>query len=254
MGPKKERIKMDPGPTESNRTKLLNDKLASIEADISSKGEMVADDATKAMYLAFFGPDSPYNIKEMCKKLTVIEDKLEKSLVQGEKVSSLEDSIRILEVENHQTKVLLRNIPLSDPKGENFSDTTKIVDELLALSDQKIECLMDYYRLFPKKGTEKIQQGKIPPLLISFISMLELRKFIKNLIDIKKEKKFENLMVEHSCPPSLLTEYNQANKEAFKLRRDKKMVTRCNITKKGVILLVRTPDEKKFTKVNYPKE
>ena len=114
--------------------------------------------------------------------------------------------------------------------------------------------IMDYYRLFPKKGSQKSQQGKIPPLLISFISMIELRKFIKNLINIKKEKKFENLIVEHSCPPSLLTEYIQANKEAFKLRRDKKMVTRCIITKRGINLLARTPEDKKFTKVNYPKE
>ena len=93
MGPKKNTIKMVTDPAET-RAKLLNDKLASIEADISNKGEMIADDAIKAMYLAFFGPNSPFNIKTMYKKLIVVEEKVEKSLIQDKYISSLEEKIK----------------------------------------------------------------------------------------------------------------------------------------------------------------
>ena len=62
------------------------------------------------------------------------------------------------------------------------------------------------------------------------------------------------MIMEHSCPPSLKTEYHLANKEAFKLRRDKKMVTRCIITKTGIKLLIKNQGEEKFTQVQYPKE
>ena len=255
MGPKKNTIKMVTDPAET-RAKLLNDKLASIEADISNKGEMIADDAIKAMYLAFFGPNSPFNIKTMYKKLIVVEEKVEKSLIQDKYISSLEEKIKILEIENHQNKVILRNIPFSNPKErkEKFSDTKITVEGLLAISGQKIESLNDYYRLFPKKGAENNSAGKVPPILISFRNIFELRKFTKCLSNIKKEEKYQNMIMEHSCPPSLKTEYHLANKEAFKLRRDKKMVTRCIITKTGIKLLIKNQGEEKFTQVQYPKE
>jgi len=194
---------MDSDPSET-RTKLLNDKLASIEADITNKGEMIADDAIKAMYLAFFGPNSPFNIQEMCKKLTVIEEKLEKSLVQDGYLSSLEEKIKSLEIENHQNKVLLRNIAFLNPKEgrENYSETTNIVEALLTIYGQNIESLNDYYRLFSKKRTDN-SAGKIPPILISFRNGSELRKFTQNLASIKKVERFQNMIMEHSCPPSL---------------------------------------------------
>ena len=124
MEPKKNTIKVASDPAET-RAKTLNDKLASMKADISNKGEMIADDAIKAMYLAFFGPNSPFNIKTMYKKLIVVEEKVEKSLIQDKYISSLEEKIKILEIENHQNKVILRNIPFSNPKEgkEKFSDT-----------------------------------------------------------------------------------------------------------------------------------
>ena len=60
--------------------------------------------------------------------------------------------------------------------------------------------------------------------------------------------------MEYSCPPSLKTKYHLSNKEVFKLRRAKKMVTRCIITKTGIKLLIKNQEEEKFTQVQYPKE
>ena len=83
MEPKKNTIKVASDPAET-RAKTLNDKLASMKADISNKGEMIADDAIKAIYLAFFGPNSSFNIKTMYKNL-------EKSLIQDKYILSLEE-------------------------------------------------------------------------------------------------------------------------------------------------------------------
>ena len=111
--------------------------------------------------------------------------------------------------------------------------------------------ITDYSR---KKRADNNSAGKILPILISFRNGSELRKFTQNLANIKKVDKYQNMIMEHSCPPSLKNEYDLANKEAFKLRGDKKMVTRCIIAKAGVKLLVKNQGEKNFTQVQYPKE
>jgi len=50
-----------------NMAKLLNEKLTKIDDDIARDGTMDSDEALLAIYLAFFGPDSIYNIK-ICTK------------------------------------------------------------------------------------------------------------------------------------------------------------------------------------------
>ena len=61
-----------------NMAKLLNEKLTKIDDDIARDGTMNSDEALLAMYLAFFGPDSMYNIKDMYKKVNTIEESLSK--------------------------------------------------------------------------------------------------------------------------------------------------------------------------------
>ena len=254
MGPKKQKAPVEVKNTE-NRAKLLNEKLASVEAEIAQNGEVNAMEAIKVMYLLFLGTDSLYNIKEMSKKLHEMEEKVEKMAVQNDHITKLEEKIRALELQSHQTKVILRNIPLADQKEkkEKFSDTKTAVQQLLDISGQKMVSILDFYRLYPKNDAKK-GVTKHPPLLVSFSSLQELRIFTQKLRVIKKDKKFLNLILENSCPPSLMAEYNSAQKEAFQLRSDKKLVTRCVITKSGVKLLAKKIEDSKFTQVTYPRD
>ena len=59
--------------------------------------------------------------------------------------------------------------------------------------------------------------------------------------------------MEFSCPPSLKLEYESDIEEAYKLRKQKNLLTRCRITKNGIKLLARSKDETKFTEVTFPR-
>ena len=241
-----------------NMAKLLNEKLTKIDDDIARDGTMNSDEALLAMYLAFFGPDSMYNIKDMYKKVNTIEDSLSK---HNDYIHSLEEKVRTLEFESHKTKILLRNIPLVDEKEnrENFKQTRSTVEELLSFSDLKMDSISDFYRLYPRKDStnnpskkQKVE-GKSPVLFISFTNIHGLRSFTKKLSELKKEKKYEKTIMEFSCPPSLMSEYLSAQKESFRLRTERNMITNCKITKNSIKLFVRSRKETKFTEVSFPK-
>ena len=241
-----------------NMAKLLNEKLTKIDDDIARDGTMNSDEALLAMYLAFFGPDSMYNIKDMYKKVNTIEESLSK---HNDYIHSLEEKVRTLELESHKTKILLRNIPLVDEKEnrENFKQTRSTVEELLSFSDLKMDSISDFYRLYPRKEStnnpskkQKVE-GKSPVLFISFTNIHGLRSFTKKLSELKKDKKYEKTIMEFSCPPSLMSEYLSAQKESFRLRTERNMVTSCRITKNSIKLFVRSREETKFTEVSFPK-
>ena len=48
-------------------------------------------------------------------------------------------------------------------------------------------------------------------------------------------------------------EYDAASKEAFRLRSEKNMNTRCKITKSGVKLMVKNQNDTRYTEVSFPK-
>ena len=87
-----------------------------------------------------------------------MEEKVEKMADYNDHISNLEEKIKALEVESHQTKVILRNIPLADPKGnkEKISDTKNAVQQLLEISGQKMDSVMNFYRLYPKSEAKKV--------------------------------------------------------------------------------------------------
>ena len=249
------------GSIEDRKHKLLTEKLALIESDINKHGTFETDEAIKCIYLTFFDPNSLFNIKGLFEKMKELEEKIEKVAIQADNFGPiLEQKIKALVVESHQTKIILRNIPLSKPKEkrEPFFDTQAIVEQLLQLSGQRFESVSDFYRLYHKEDSKKVpskkEKGKSPPIFISFASFSHLKAFTKKLSVIKKDKKFMQMVLENSCPPSMKIDYDYCNKEAYKLRSEKNLVTRCSITKKGVKLLVRSKNETNFTQVTYPRE
>ena len=146
-----------------------------------------------------------------------------------------------------------------EKKTENFNQTRSTVEELLSFSDLKMDSISDFYRLYPRKEStnnpskkQKVE-GKSPVLFISFTNIHGLRSFTKKLSELKKDKKYEKTIMEFSCPPSLMSEYQSAQKESFRLRTERNMVTSCRITKNSIKLFVRSREETKFTEVSFPK-
>ena len=105
---KKTNTDLESDDCKSNRSKLLNEKMSKIEKDISQTGEFDKDEAVLVMYLAFFNEDSIYNIKAVHKKVNAMGEKL-KNL--NDNVENLETKIRMIELESHQTKILIKKHP-----------------------------------------------------------------------------------------------------------------------------------------------
>ena len=81
--------------------------------------------------------------------------------------------------------------------------------------------------------------------------MIELRKFMQKLKEIRAQEKFTNLVIDNVCPGFLLKDYLLANKKGFSLRKEKKLITRTWITKGGVILKSKKPGNGPWEKVNF---
>ena len=237
---------------------MLNEKMAKLENDISQTGKLDKDEAMLVMYLAFFNEDSIYNIKALYKTVDTMDKKLKN---RNDYIVELEAKIKILELESHQTKIILKNVPLMDEKDnrENYNSTRNTVMDLLSFSNLELNSITDFYRLYSKKESPSNPSkkpkldGKSPPILISFSNTHDLGTFTKNLAKMKRIKVYEKLVMEFSCPFSLKIDYISACKEAYRLRNEKKLVTRCKITKSGIKLFARSKDETKFNEVAFQK-
>ena len=101
-------------------------------------------------FSVLFNEDSIYNIKAVHKKVNEMGEKL-KNL--NDNVDNLETKIRMIEVESHQTKILIKNVPLLDEKDgrENYNATRNTVEDLLSFSNFELDSVSEFYRLYPKK-------------------------------------------------------------------------------------------------------
>ena len=103
----------DPNQMKKDKADTLNERMAKLENQISQTGKMDKDEAIVVMYLALFDEDSIYNIKVLQKTVNAMDKKL-KNL--NDYNVELEAKIKILELDSHQTKIILKNIPLMDEK------------------------------------------------------------------------------------------------------------------------------------------
>ena len=254
--------------SEEDRKRLLAEKVAKIDKDIENHVEIDIVDVVKAMYLSFFGPTPRYNIQQTIAKVDFLEEKSESN---QNRIAYLEKSLINLEVENCRTKVILRNVPMSpkaiQDKKEPMTETKQIVEELLNLSDQSLNSVYEFNRFQSKKGdsrnarakTKSNEEFSIPNVYINFTTILEMKKFFSNLQNIRKNLKFRNLNCENLVPSVLMEEYQHASKEAFRLRKDKKMATKLMITRDGIKLYAITKKDKKdktknYTSMDFPRE
>ena len=249
---------LDEQKKQEDKIRLMNEKFQSIEQEIAETGEMDVNDAIKAMYLAFFGTDSLYNVGKMREKITEFEVRFEE---QEGKIESLEKKIVDLEIDRFKNRVTLKNIPLANPKEkkESYLETKATIEEIFNITDQKLSSVADFFRFYPKnttktRGKEKNEEKKMEKILLEFVSSHELKKFTSKLFEVRKIEKFKSIIMENDCPPSLWKEFNAANKEAYRLRKSKGFSTRTIITKQGIKLKVKAKNEKFYVEVKFPIE
>ena len=149
---------------------------------------------------------------------------------------------------------------LSNPTDttEKIDETTKVVDEILSLTGQSVNSVKEFKRLHPKdtqnpditSPNHKTKQ-KDPKIFIDFQNMIELRKFMHKLKEIRAQEKFQNLVLDNVCLGFLLKDYLLANKKGYSLRKEKKLITRTCITKEGVILKTKKPGNGPWEKVKF---
>ena len=247
-------------PPMSKKDKILKEKFAKIEADIEKTGAMDPSEAIQAMYLAFFTSSSSLNIREMKKKMDILDETVIK---QENYIVELEDKVIRMEVEQYENKITLKHIPTSNTTDkETFTETKSIVEDMLTLSEQSLNSIADFARIYHRKlrslrdktDPKTENKAKHPKIFIKFMSQIELKQFISKLSEIKMDPRFKNLIMEKSCPPSLHNNWNAANKEAYRLRKEKKFGTRTLITKNGVILMCRTKKDGPFVQVSFPQD
>ena len=241
---------------DKNKIKIMNEKFQKIDKEIADTGEMDVSDAIKAMYLAFLSTNSPYNIKDMRGKLIEFETRIDE---QEKQISSLEKKIVDLEVDQFKNRVTIKNIPLANPaeKRENYLETKATIEEIFNITDQNLSSVADFYRLYPTNHTKtrgKTEKKMDPKILLEFCSTIELKKFTSKLSEVRQNEKYKAIIMENECPPSLLTEFNAANKEAYRLRKSKGFSTRTIISKQGIKLKVKAKNDKFFVEVKFPIE
>ena len=243
--------------SQEKKDKMLNEKFAKIEADIAKTGTMDPTEAIQAMYLAFFSTTSSLNIREMKKDMDILAETVIK---QENYIVELEDKVIKLEVEQYENKITLKHIPTTTAKDkETYTETKAIVEDMLTLSEQTLSSIADFARIYPRKtrslrDSKTENNAKHPKIFIKFMSQIELKKFISNLSVLKMDPRFKDLIMDKSCPPSLYNNWNAANKEAYRLRKEKKFGTKTLITKNGVILMCRNKKDGPFVQVSFPQD
>ncbi|XP_064469907.1 uncharacterized protein LOC135384644 [Ornithodoros turicata] len=115
------------------------------------------------------------DINETTKRVTVLEDTVEKQAEEIQKLLTLQNDS---EQHNRNLNLELHGIPVQE--GENLRDIVRNIASKAGISDFKPEAVQHIHRL-PVKG------GKIPPILVRFTSLearnalLQKRKMIRML-------------------------------------------------------------------------
>ena len=260
------------------KDKLMTETIEKLESDVLKTGSIDIHEFMKVLYINFFSSDSEQNLFTMYKKLVNLESTLEKQESEVKRLTTeninlqknvreLEKKVTELEVDDHKNKIVLRGVKTTN-KGQNDIkekplETKKHIENILSITGQTLDVIDDCYRLYPKKPpkmtlrkSDKQDNDNIPNIFLKFTTQLEMKRFLYNLKNIKKNQNYEGLRVEHMCPPSMKNDYNSAQKEAARLRL-KNFLTHVKIKKEGVKLEIKNkkdPTDKEFIEVDYPKE
>ena len=103
-----------------------------------------------------------------------------------------------------------------------------------------LKSIEQVYRMYPNKNSKKPRQraeNKSPNIFLKFASEQEIYSFSEKLKRIKNVEKFKDLQFEKCVPFCLMDQWNSANFEAYRLRKDKDMKTKTVLRNNEVQLL-----------------
>lgn len=186
--------------------------------------------------------------REIEEKIDRLDDRI---LDTERKYEKQELRLRELEVAVNEGKVIIKNLHLhktavDNEKKETTSQSEEVAIELLGYAGLTLSDITEFHRFHSK---DKKTKGKYPNFLMKFTGKRALGIFMSKLKDVKDVKKLEEIEVEKYIPPSLRKEYLAASKEAYSLRKNKKMMTKTVVSTKGkIILLAKKKDsDEEFT-------
>lgn len=273
-------VKMAEKELEDSISAITNDLIEGNPIDIQ---ELVS--IMKVMFLTLFGNDSRRNVNKIVDKIEKIEEKVEEieekieekvgkieEKIEEEieekieKIEHIEENVNTLDkalvgiqVEAFSTKYLLKNVPTKmkvGKKKEDIEDTKDTVEEILNIAEMNLKSIDQFYRMYSKENDRNIRkktEKENPNILLKFTSHQDIYSFIEKLKEIKKVGKFKNLQFEKCVPPCLMNQWNDANLEAYRLRKDKSMLTKTIIRNNQIQLFAKTNKQDSFVKLNFEK-
>ena len=239
----------------------------------------------KVMFAALFGNGSRRNVNKIVDKIEKIEEKVEEIEEKieekvgkieekieeeieekiekiehiEENVNTLDNAVVGIQVEAFSTKYLLKNVPTKmkvGKKKEDIEDTKDTVEEILNIAEMNLKSIDQFYRMYSKENDKNIRkktEKENPNIFLKFTSHQDIYSFIEKLKEIKKVGKFKNLQFEKCVPPCLMNQWNDANLEAYRLRKDKSMLTKTIIRNNQIQLFAKTNKQDSFVKLNFEK-
>ena len=140
-----------------------------------------------------------------------------------------------------------------DGTKEDIEVTKNIVEEILNIAEMDLKSIEQIYRMYPNKNSKKPRQraeNKSPNIFLKFASEQEIYSFSEKLKRIKNVEKFKDLQFEKCVPFCLMDQWNSANFEAYRLRKDKNMKTKTVLRNNEVQLLAKLKNEDDFVKLD----
>ena len=259
------------------KEKELEDSISAITNDLIEGNPIDIQELVsimKVMFLTLFGNDSRRNVNKIVDKIEKIEEKVEeieekieeKVEEKVEKIEHIEEIVNTMEnevvgiqVEAFSTKYLLKNVPTKmkvGKKKEDIEDTKDTVEEILNIAEMNLKSIDQFYRMYSKENVKNIRkktEKENPNIFLKFASHQDIYSFIEKLKEIKKVGKFKNLQFEKCVPPCLMNQWNDANLEAYRLRKDKSMLTKTIIRNNQIQLFAKTNKQDSFVKLNFEK-
>ena len=195
-------------------------------------------------------------LEDFDKKVESIDKKIVALENFDEKVENVDKEIVALSIQNYEKKYILKKVPTELKKGETKEDievTKNIVEEILNIAEMDLKSIEQIYRMYPNKNSKKPRQraeNKSPNIFLKFASEQEIYSFSEKLKRIKNVEKFKDLQFEKCVPFCLMDQWNSANFEAYRLRKDKDMKTKTVLRNNEVQLLAKLKNEDDFVKLD----
>ena len=191
-------------------------------------------------------------LEDFDKKVENIDQKIVALESFDKKVENIDQEIIALSIQNYEKKYILKKVPTELKKGETKEDievTKNIVEEILNIAEMDLKSIEQVYRMYPNKNSKKPRQraeNKSPNIFLKFASEQEIYSFSEKLKTIKNVGKFKDLQFEKCVPSCLMDQWNSANFEAYRLRKDKNMKTKTVLRNNEVQLLAKVNKAKRL--------